>query len=352
MTDRLSVETMRDLLPARPADSHKGTFGKAMVVAGAGRYPGAAFLSASGALRSGTGLVTLACGRSIFSSLAAALHETTFLPLPEEDWGVLGSDAVRELQEHLSGYDALVVGPGLGREDATKTFLSQLLKIETPQSTGLVGFIKQQTPAAHSDRSRKAAGFGFRRAESPAAEEQKANDEEASDQLPPTVLDADGLFLLSEIDNWWQQIPARQLILTPHPGEMAHLLKLDGPSQVNEDRVGVAQRAAQQWQQIVVLKGAHTIIAAPDGTTRIGPEGNPALATAGTGDVLAGLIGGLLAQGIKPFDAACLGVWLHAAAGQLVQREVGEAGAVAGDLLPRLPRAITQLRHGSADTRR
>jgi NAD(P)H-hydrate epimerase len=126
---------------------------------------------------------------------------------------------------------------------------------------------------------------------------------------------------------------------------MARLLKLDGAAQVNEDREGTAQRAAQEWKQIVVLKGAETVIAAPDGTVRVGPQGNPALATAGTGDVLAGVIGGLLAQGVQPFDAACLGVWLHAEAGQLVRREVGEAGAVAGDLLLRLPRAITDLRN-------
>ena len=158
------------------------------------------------------------------------------------------------------------------------------------------------------------------------------------------VIDADGLFLLSQTENWWQQVGTNQLILTPHPGEMARLLGMDDAAQVNEDRSGAAQRAAAEWQQIVVLKGAETVIAASDSVVRVGPEGNAALATAGTGDVLAGVIGGLLAQGVQPFDAACLGVWLHADAGQLVRREVGDAGAVAGDLLSRLPRAITQLR--------
>lgn len=343
MAELLSAQTMRAVLPARPANSNKGTFGKVLVIAGAGRYPGAAFLSASGALRSGAGLVSLACGRSIFGALAASLHEATFLPLPEEDWGVLGTDAVREVEEHIGGYQALVVGPGLGREDATKTFLNRLLRFETPQTAGSVGFLRA-APAAASDRPRRQGSFGFRRAE--AANEDAAHTEEnkTGDHLPHMVIDADGLFLLSQTDNWWQQIAANQLILTPHPGEMARLLKLDDAAQVNEDRQGTAQRAAAEWQQIVVLKGAETVIAAPDGTVRIGPQGNAALATAGTGDVLAGVIGGLLAQGVEPFDAACLGVWLHAEAGQLVRREVGEAGAVAGDLLPRLPRAITQLR--------
>jgi NAD(P)H-hydrate epimerase len=344
MAELLSAQTMRGVLPARPANSHKGTFGKAMVIAGAGRYPGAAFLSTSGALRSGAGLVTLACGRSIFGALAASLHEATFLPLPEEDWGVLGADAVRELEEHLHGYQALVLGPGLGREDATKTFLNRLLRFETPQTTGMVGFLRT-APAAASDRTRRPGGFGFRRAEPVSEDAANAEDsKQAADQLPAMVIDADGLFLLSQTENWWEQVATNQLILTPHPGEMAQMLKLEAATQVNEDREGTAQRAAQEWKQIVVLKGAETVIAAPDGTVRVGPQGNPALATAGTGDVLAGVIGGLLAQGVQPFDAACLGVWLHAEAGQLVRREVGEAGAVAGDLLPRLPRAITQLR--------
>ncbi len=349
MAELLSAQTMRAVLPARPADSHKGTFGKVMVIAGAGRYPGAAFLSASGALRSGAGLVTLACGRSIFGALAASLHEATFLPLPEEDWGVLGGDAAREIAEHVNGYQALVVGPGLGREDATKTFLNRLLRFETGTTTGTVGFTRRvpstATAAAAADRPRRASGFGFRRAEA-SLEEATATPArgEETTTAPPMVIDADGLFLLSQTEDWWQQVGANQLILTPHPGEMARLLGMDDATQVNEDRAGAAQRAAQEWQQIVVLKGAETVIAAPDGTVRVGPPGNAALATAGTGDVLAGVIGGLLAQGVHPFDAACLGVWLHADAGQLVRREVGDAGAVAGDLLLRLPRAMTQLR--------
>lgn len=345
MAESLSTQAMRALLPARLADSNKGTFGKVMIIAGAGRYPGAAFLTASGALRSGVGLVTLACGRSIFGALASALHETTFLPLPEADWGVLGVDAVKEIEENRAGYAALVVGPGIGREDETKTFLERLLRIETPATTTGVGFLRA-TPTAHD---RKAAGsgigFGARRATptTDAAETAEAKPETET-ELPPIVVDADGLYLLASIDEWWTKVHPATLVLTPHPGEMARLLKLEHPAEVNSDRVGAAQRAAQEWGQIVVLKGAETVIAAPDGKTSIGPAGNPALATAGTGDVLAGVIGGLIAQGLEPFDAARLGVFLHAQAGQLVRRDVGEAGAIAGDLLQRLPRAITELR--------
>jgi NAD(P)H-hydrate epimerase len=348
MAESLNPQALRSLVPARPADAHKGTFGKVMVVAGAGRYPGAAFLSASGALRSGAGLVTLACGRSIFGALAAALHETTFLPLPEADWGVLGTDAAREVSKNLKGYTALVVGPGLGREEETQTFLERLLRLEVPKPSNSVGFMLRPAASA-AERPRKPGGsVGFRRgaAEVAAAkpEAQPEDDDQIEGELPLIVLDADGLYLLAQLEEWWTKVPANRLVLTPHPGEMARLLKLNDAAEVNADRQSAARRAAQEWQQIVVLKGAETVIAAPDGKTSIGPAGNPALATAGTGDVLAGVIGGLLAQGLEPFDAARLGVFLHAQAGHLVRREVGEAGAVAGDLLLRLPRAISDLR--------
>jgi len=346
MAESLNPQALRALLPARPSDSHKGTYGKVMIVAGSGRYPGAAFLTASGALRSGAGLVTLACGRSIFGALAAGLHEATLLPLPEEDWGVLGSSAVQEVLGAMSGYAALVVGPGLGQEDETKRFIERLLKLETPVATSSVGFLKPSTATAAA-RSRKAgSGVGFMRPTAVAEEPEATaeNDESTSGELPSLVLDADGLNLLAQLDEWWTKLPAGRMVLTPHPGEMARLLKLNDAAEVNVDRLGAAQRAAQEWQQIVVLKGAETVIAAPDGRASIGPAGNPALATAGTGDVLAGVIGGLLAQGMTPFDAARLGVWLHAQAGHIVRSEIGEAGAIAGDLLPRLPRAITDLR--------
>lgn len=345
MAESLNAQALRALLPDRPADSHKGTFGKVMIIAGAGRYPGAAFLTTSGALRSGVGLATLACGRSIFGALAAALHETTFLPLPEADWGVLGVDAAKEVLSNLSGYKALVIGPGLGREDDTKKFLERLLKIETPATASSVGFLRN-TAAGGESSQKHASGVGFLRntAAKPVEAKPEPQSDEGGEALPPIVIDADGLNLLTEIDEWWTKVPAERLVLTPHPGEMARLLKLNDASEVNNDRVGAARRAAQEWKQIVVLKGAETVIAAPDGKSSIGPAGNPALATAGTGDVLAGIIGGLIAQGVEPFDAARLGVFLHAQAGQIVRREVGEAGALAGDLLLRLPRAISELR--------
>ncbi|MDQ5853118.1 MAG: NAD(P)H-hydrate dehydratase [Chloroflexota bacterium] len=342
MAETMTGAELRALLPARPADAHKGTFGKVLVIAGSGRYPGAAYLSARGALRSGAGLVTLATARSVYGPLVAASHETTFLPLPEEDWGVLGSDAAAELLGELGNYNAIVLGPGLGREDATKTFLQRLLKLEPAKAASGVGFVRA---APHADRERKPAGsVGFLRAAS-AKETARASDEQApATELPTLVLDADALNLLAQIDGWNERLAPGKAILTPHPAEMARLLGLDGPAEVNADRLETTRRAAGRWQQIVVLKGASTVVADPDGRAAIGPGGNPALATAGTGDVLAGLIGGFIAQGVELFDAARLGVYLHAAAGRLVREEVGEAGAVAGDLLDRIPRAITALR--------
>lgn len=342
MSQELTAETMRALLPARPADSHKGTFGKAMIVGGNSRYPGAPLLAASSALRSGAGLVTLAVGRSLFGSLAAALHEATFFPLAEEEWGTIGGAAAADLSEEMAKYDAIVIGPGLGHEDPTKTFLKRLFKLETVKSASGIGFgNRSSTPR----EARPTGGVGFVRTAASAPTKEPESAPEKSEETNSTlILDADALNILAEIENWSENIPSRNAILTPHPGEMARLLGLDGPAAVNEDRLRHAKDAAERWKQVVVLKGAGTVIAAPDGRTAIGPAGNPALASAGTGDVLAGLIGGLVAQGLSPFEAACLGVFLHAEAGRIARAEIGDAGVVAGDLLLRLPRAMTLLR--------
>jgi len=341
MAETMTARDMGDILPARPVDSNKGTFGKVMIIAGSGRYPGAAYLAARGALRSGAGLVTLAVGRSLYGALAASVHEATFLPLPEEEWGVLGGAAATEILGEMRDYRAIVLGPGLGREDETKTFVQRFLALEMAKAASGVGFLRA-TPAGDRER-RPGGGVGFVRAAAP--HQPASQPEEAhAEQAHSFVLDADALNLLAEVDGWNERLAAISAVLTPHPGEMARLLKLGGPDEVNADRVGTAQRAAEIWKQVVVLKGAGTVVAAPDGRTALGPGGNPALATAGTGDVLAGLIGGLIAQGLDLFDAARLGVYLHAAAGTLVLDAFGEAGAVAGDLLDHLPRAMRALR--------
>jgi len=159
--------------------------------------------------------------------------------------------------------------------------------------------------------------------------------------LPPTVIDADALNALAELDGWWEGLggPA---ILTPHPGEMARLMRRS-TEEIQRDRLGAAREAARQWGQVVVLKGAYTVVATPEGRVTVIPFANAALATAGTGDVLAGAIVGLLAQGLSPRDAAVCGAYLHGLAADLWARQGARAGMVAGDLLPLLPHALAAL---------
>lgn len=315
MSETLSSDYARRLLPPRPADAHKGTFGKVLVVAGSIQYPGAAMLSCGGAARVGAGLVTLGAGRSVLA-IAGRMPEITLLPLPEGDWGAVGPAALEELAKSLEGYAALLIGPGLGRGDATREFVRRLFGVEAPKGRARVGFLVSSPEAA-------------------------ATAPTAPPDLPPTVVDADGLNMLAELDGWSERLPAGRCVLTPHPGEMRRLLKAD---ELPGDPADAATTAAKEWRQVVVLKGASTVVASPDGKTVVHAGGNPALATAGTGDVLAGAIAGLLAQGLEPYAAAALGVYLHAAAGARVRDDLGDAGALASDLLPELPRAIKALR--------
>lgn len=319
MSEKLNAERVRAFLPARPEDSHKGTFGKVLVVAGSLHYPGAAALATAGAGRVGAGLVTLATGRNILG-VSGRGPEVTLLPLPEADWGTIGPEAAEEIFKQIEGYQVLLIGPGLGREEPTRLFLQRLLGLEQPRVRSRVGFLTHNAEVKIEGEQRQAP------------------------KLPPIVLDADGLNLLSQIEDWPEHLPKERFIFTPHPGEMKRLLKVE---ELPADLVQVATEAAAQWGQIVVLKGATTIVAAPDGRSLVHAGGNAALATAGTGDVLAGAIAGLLAQGVDLFGAAALGVYLHAAAGVLVLEELGDAGALAGDLLLRLPRAIKELKHKS-----
>jgi NAD(P)H-hydrate epimerase len=160
--------------------------------------------------------------------------------------------------------------------------------------------------------------------------------------LPPLVADADALNIMAGNRYWWQQL-TDDAILTPHPGEMARLCRLS-VEEVQSSRLGITRRFAAEWHKTIVLKGAHTVIAAPDGRCRISPIANPGLASAGTGDVLAGAIAGMVAQGLPLFDAACLGVYLHGEAGEMIKNLLGDTGMIATDLLPALPVVIKQLK--------
>jgi hydroxyethylthiazole kinase-like uncharacterized protein yjeF len=311
-TEVATASTVARLLPARPLDAHKGTFGKAMIVAGSVNYTGAAYLAAAAAGRVGAGLVTLAPPAQIHPIMATKLTEATFLLLPHS-MGVLTPGATQVLAPYLERYEAMLLGPGLGRERETVQFVHRLLGIEIDSQPARIGF------QAHREPSPPMA------------------------TLPPLVIDADALNALSEAVRWWTALPANT-ILTPHPGEMGRLMAADAAT-VNADRLAVATDKAAQWNHVIVLKGAFTVVAAPDGRTTVIPFANPILATAGTGDVLAGAIVGLLAQGLEPFDAAVCGAYLHGLAGELLSEWAGDVGALSGDLLHMLPQAIGRLKH-------
>jgi len=300
-------------LPQRPRNSHKGTFGKTMIVAGSLKYTGAAYLAAAGAYRSGAGLVTVAAPQVIMPILASLLPEATWLLLPH-DLGVLNEAAVKVLRPELDGYSALLLGPGFGREETTGEFLRELL--------------------SPTEERRPARTIGFSR-----IVDQEDEAEEKSTPLPPVVIDADGLNLLAEIEDWPTLLPPNS-VLTPHPGEFGRLTGLE-TDEVQANRLDLAREKAAEWNAIVVLKGAFTAIAAPDGRLAVSPFASAALARAGTGDVLSGMIAGLIGQGVEPFDAALCAVWLHGAAGERAAAlATTTAATVAGDLLEHLPHAI------------
>jgi NAD(P)H-hydrate epimerase len=311
MTDRWA----RTALPERPPGAHKGSFGRALVVAGSPRYIGAATLACMGGLRVGAGIVTLACARTVYPIMASKLTEATFEPLVDEE-GYLSAEAAHSVRQMIAGpsagsgradghgparsYEALLVGPGLGQGAYVQAFMRALLP-------GL-----------------------------------------SEDAVSGAVIDADGLNNIADIKGWWKELRA-PTVVTPHPGELSRLMGLP-IEEIQSDRLAVARGCAGEWGATVVLKGANTVVASPDGRARLSPFVNPGLASGGTGDVLAGAIVGLLAQGLDAFDAASLGVYLHGLAGEVVRREMGAAGMVAGDLLPALPRARKELSEGTVRT--
>ena len=294
--EMVDEEMARSLLPQRPLQANKGSFGRTLIIAGSINYTGAAYLASSGALRVGTGLVTLAMATSLQPILASKLTEVTYLPLPEAQRGIISPSAARLIHQNLNNYDTLLLGCGLGQSRATAEFIENtLLRAKT---------------------------------------------------IPlPLVLDADALNTLARIPEWWRRL-TDDAILTPHPGEMARLAGVS-VAEVQMDRLGIAKRAASAWNKTIVLKGAYTVITTADGRTRTYPVANPGLASAGTGDVLSGIIAGLLAQGLSLFDAASLGVFLHGEAGEMVKAKLGDAGMLASDLLPILPLVIKQLKEGT-----
>lgn len=286
-------------LPDRSRRAHKDSFGRLLVVAGSLEYAGAALLTGLGAARAGVGVVTVATAESVALSIMGQVAELTLMPLPEEAPGLVAPAGWRLLPGAAARYQAAVVGPGLGRHPATLRRVHRLV----------------------------------------------------AELRVPAVVDADGLNALSLSDQWWRTVAA-PLVLTPHPGEFARLVRGRTAETLRDDeetRAQAAREAAEQWRQVVVLKGANTVVAAPDAQVRISDVATPALATAGSGDVLAGAIGALLAAGLDPFDAAVCGVALHGEAGLLAEERIGTSGALAGDIANLLPAAAERLRRGDGE---
>lgn len=311
--DMMNMAEAASFLPARPKDSHKGTFGTVLVVAGSVNYPGAPVLAAKGAYRAGAGLVRVAVPAPVQTAMAASLPEAVWTLLPHE-LGVLSDSAVHVLAQELSGADALVFGPGFGREESTQRFTRAMFMGEDRGTKGVMGFVGTAQTEQHE------AGT-----------------------MPPLVIDADGLRLLGKLEDWPDQIPPN-CILTPHPGEMAALTG-ETVEAIQKDRVATAKTWSEKWGQVLVLKGAFTVIAAPDGRASVIPIASSALATAGSGDVLSGVIAALLAQGCQPYEAAALGAFVHARAGELAADASGdEASVLAGDIADQLGIALSDLR--------
>lgn len=311
-----TLVTARDVagwLPERTPNSHKGTYGHVLIVGGSANYTGAPALAGRAAYRLGAGLVELGVASPLVDMLTGSFPEAIWLHLPH-DLGALTEEGAEMIRSAAAQADSLVLGMGLGRDPATRTLIRRLFASDTSASRALIGF-----------------GTAANRAEP-----------QAPAQFPALVLDADGLSLLAELPDWPAHLP-QGTILTPHPGEMARLCDLP-TTEVVQNRWELASNKAREWGVTLVLKGAHTLVAEPNGRLRVLPFKTSALATAGTGDVLAGMIGTLRAQGVHPGDAAAGAAWLHGLAGMIAAQQLGSERAVcASDVINALPAALAAL---------
>ena len=318
-------------LPPRPLNSHKGTYGHALVVAGSRQYVGAAWLASQASVRTEAGLTTLASPLGVYPIAAAKGAEAIHLPLPEDVDGRIDASASEVIGKSDRRFTAALVGCGMGWSEGTTEFLRKLLPVVALRQA-------QDERSASAQGEWNVTGQGERGS--------SVQGERGAQSVGlPLLVDADGLNNLSSIDGWSDFIDS-PLVLTPHPGEMSTLTGVP-VGHIQADRLGVAREWAEKWGATVVLKGAHTVIASPGHPVRIAPFANPGLATGGTGDVLSGVIVSLLAQGLAQADAAAVGVYLHAAAGEALTGRIGQAGLAASDLLDELPPAIASLRRAT-----
>ena len=286
-TTLMTAASVRAALPARRPASHKGTFGHAGIIAGSVGKTGAAAMAAKAALRIGTGLVTVAVPSGVNDVLESKLLEAMTIPMPDTKARTFSRSGLDRLKTFIAARTAVAIGPGLSTHPETVELVQALMK----------------------------------------------------DLDRPAVLDADALNALAGRASVLTTCKTPP-ILTPHPGEMARLETNATPPGINADRIGTAVRFARERGTFVVLKGARTVVARPDGSAAICPTGNPGMATAGTGDVLTGMIVGLLAQGLASWEAACAGTYLHGMAGDLASADKGQAGLIAGDVIEQIPYAL------------
>ena len=282
------ADQVKEWLPERPEDSHKGSYGRLLAIAGSTGMTGAATLSSQAALRSGAGLCVLATPRSVLAQIPPS--EVICRPLSETGAGTISGAAGKDLENELETATAVIVGPGMSSNVETTRFVQQFV----------------------------------------------------STLKTPCVIDADGLNAISQNPKQSFGQP-HQFVLTPHPKELARLLGMS-TAEIQSNRIGAAEKAVEKYGCTVVLKGAHSVVATCDRQVYIVPTGNPGMATAGSGDVLTGIIGGLIAQGMKPQYAAVSGTYIHGAAGDIAADQLGKDGLIASDIMEAVPVALKMLR--------
>ncbi|CAN5381130.1 hypothetical protein BH09CHL1_BH09CHL1_27500 [soil metagenome] len=301
----IDVALATSLLPTRELNAHKWSVGGVIVIGGSPGYIGAPAMAALAAGRSGAGLVAVACPRGSVGPIAAIVPSASFLSLPEGD---VSRERTEKFRARFDKSKALVVGPGLGDDEYSDSVMQVLYGSKASPVHSTFGFSARiSTPVSSEPAEESAFGRG-----------------------KPAVIDADGLNWLAKTDEWWNLLVPGTVILTPHAGEMARLTGLE-TSEITSDPIGVAQRFAEKWQQTVVLKGAPTVVSNGE-VTRVAASIEPALATAGSGDVLAGSIGAFLAQGLDPIDAATLAIYAGTAAARTLTEKLGTLGVIATDL--------------------
>lgn len=272
-----------DFQPARPKNSNKGTYGHLLNIAGSGSYTGAALLSSRSATRVGTGLVTLATPKRVVNAIASAIPEVTFIPLEQDENAFMSRECCEQLIKPIMDASVIAVGCGIGNNENSRAVVKTVLDTGTA----------------------------------------------------PIILDADGINCISANINVLKD-NVHPLVLTPHPREFSRMTNLS-VEEVQADRIALAKAFAKEMGVVLVLKGINTVIAAPDGRTYINPTGNTALAKAGTGDVLTGMIGGFVAQGMEPFYAAALAVYVHGKCADELIKKASPAGIIATDIVENLP---------------